>query len=138
MDFIVCFNKNTKSCTLLSQNICIDSTKYYDLLIRTYILVILERPCTFVNSLYDIEVYEKESITITANISKPRHAFWLKDEQPLADNKRFKIQIKNEGFQHRLTITNAYILDDGEIFFNIDDGANGITSSSCKLTVVSH
>ena len=76
----------------------------------------------------DYKVMEKESITLTCEVSKPdRAATWMKDGKPLPKD-RFTTKV--EGCKHTLTITNAHLDDESKYTIKVE-GAE----STGKLSV---
>lgn len=89
-----------------------------------------------VEPLEDMEVLEKNSVSLSLVLSKPRKVTWMKGKEPLpAETARYTASLERDGLEHRLTIASISLEDNGVFTAQVDDGEYGAVSSTCTLTV---
>jgi hypothetical protein len=88
-----------------------------------------ELPVEFITPIGDHTVVEKQSITLTCEVSKPnKEAKWFKNGSPIEPSDR--VVMHSEGTKHSLTINSAMMDDDSKYTVRIDEA-----ESTGQLTV---
>jgi len=104
--------------------------------ILCYLWIATERPCEILTSLKDLEVIEKESVSLTVALSKSRHVQWVKDDVPIpADDLRFQVSEFDSGLKHTLTVSEVTLEENCIFRADVADNTYGVISSSCAVTV---
>lgn len=86
--------------------------------------------------LEDKEALEKNSVSLSLVISKPRKVTWMKGKEPLpAENANYKTSLEKDGLEHCLTIASISLDDSGVFTAEVDDAEYGAVTSTCTLTV---
>ena len=86
-------------------------------------------PVTFITPLSDFTIPEGDSVTFKCVTSKPEKVQWFKNGKKITKPDK-RIQIKDDGAQHTLTIEKS-VLDDGAEY----SAKIGDQSTAGKLTV---
>ncbi|XP_019622712.1 PREDICTED: muscle M-line assembly protein unc-89-like [Branchiostoma belcheri] len=85
-------------------------------------------PPSFYRQLLGLSVSEKETARFSCELSRPVAVRWLKDDQPLPEDPRFKIEVDRR--KHVLTINDVTAADAGE--YTCDTGRSR-SSASLKV-----
>lgn len=101
----------------------------------TALFAFTETPCELSLCLKDASVVEGQSATFHLILTKPRNVVWIKESNPVTDNKHFQMTVSEGGMEHFLTISATSLEDGGEFTAQINDNQYGLKSSSCKLSV---
>lgn len=77
---------------------------------KTFLATILEAPATFTKPLHDLTANEKDTITLTCDLSKPNTPCkWLKDNQEIKPSDH--AQISYDGYTQQLLLTDVTVDD---------------------------
>ena len=77
---------------------------------KTFLATILEAPATFTKPLHDLTANEKDTITLTCDLSKPNTPCkWFKDNQEIKPSDH--AQISYDGYTQQLLLTDVTVDD---------------------------
>lgn len=97
---------------------------------------ISEQPCRVLSPLANVEITEKEALSLNIKLSKPRQVQWIHGDESLTDElDKIKISVCDDQLEHSLTIVDTSVKENGTFVARIDDRDYGVITSACSVTV---
>lgn len=97
---------------------------------------ISEQPCRVLLPLANVEIMEKETLSLNVKLSKPRQVQWMHGDESLTDElDRIKLSVSDNQLEHSLAIVDASVKENGTFVARIDDRGYGFITSACSVTI---